>query len=414
MEALGDRRVDRVHLQREIRGQHHRRVPLRRIMSVRDGVLGRRIRGSPLLRAGGARRQLPLVLEQVVQVAVVPRDRVGGPRALEAARHRVGADAGTDGVVPTQALRLDGTTLGLQTDVVGTVGAMALAERVATDDQRHRLLVVHRHPAERLADVTGRRQRVRVAVRALRVDVDEAHLHRSERVGQLAVAAVALVAQPRVLGTPEDLVGLPGVGAPEAEAERLEPHRLEGDVAGEDEEVGPRELAAVLLLDRPEQPARLVEAGVVGPAVERREALRPGAATAATVGDAVRAGGMPGHADEQRPVMAVVGRPPVLRRRHHLDDVLLQRVEIEGLELLRVVEVLAQRVGPRRRLMKHLQVELIRPPVLVRIGPRLLGGGGRDCWVFAFRHVGPSPLSVFLGDGWLLTPRRSRGIGPSR
>ena len=170
---------------------------------------------------------------------------------------------------------------------------MALAERVAADDERDRLLVVHRHAAEGLADVPAGGQRIRVAVGPLRVHVDQAHLHGAERIGELPVAAVALVSEPRVLGAPEHLVGLPDVLAPEAEAERLEPHRLDGAVAGEDEQIGPGDLPAVLLLDRPEQPARLVEVRVVGPTVERSEALRAFAATAAAVGDAVRARGVP-------------------------------------------------------------------------------------------------------------------------
>src|SRR5664280_2538515 len=129
-----------------------------------------------------------------------------------------------------------------------------------------------------------------------RVHVDQAHLHGAERTGELPVAAVALVAEPGVLRPPEHLLGLPDVLTPEAEAERREAHRLHGDVAGEDEQVGPGELAPVLLLDRPEQAARLVEVRVVGPAVERSEALRAGPATAAAVGDAVRARGVPRHA----------------------------------------------------------------------------------------------------------------------
>jgi hypothetical protein len=36
-------------------------------------------------------------------------------------------------------------------------------------------------------------------------------------------------------------------------------HAVDGDVAGEDHEVGPGDLLAVLLLDGPEQAARLVE-----------------------------------------------------------------------------------------------------------------------------------------------------------
>ena len=101
--------------------------------------------------------------------------------------------------------------LGLRTDVVGAGGTVALAERVAADDERDRLLVVHRHAGEGLADVAGGGERIRVAVRALRVHVDQAHLHGAERTGELPVAAVALVAEPRVLGAPEDLVGLPDV-----------------------------------------------------------------------------------------------------------------------------------------------------------------------------------------------------------
>ena len=157
VEALRDRRVDRIHPQREVRRQHHRRVPLRRIVGIRHRALGLGIRRRPLLRAGGARRQLPLVLEQVVEVPVVPLRRVVGPGALEAAGDRVGALAAAEAVLPAQALLLDRAALGLRPDVLGTGGAVALAERVAADDERDRLLVVHRHAGEGLADVPGRR-----------------------------------------------------------------------------------------------------------------------------------------------------------------------------------------------------------------------------------------------------------------
>ena len=294
---------------------------------------------------------------------------------------------------------------------------MALADRVATDDEGDRLLVVHRHPTEGLANVPGGSQRIRVAVRPLRVDVDQTHLHGAERTGELPVAAVALIAEPRVLGPPEDLVRLPEVLSPEAEAERLEAHRFVGTVAGEDQKIGPGDLAAVLLLDRPEQPAGLVEAHVVGPTIEGGEALSAAVATASAVGDAVGTCGMPRHPDEERPVVAVVGRPPVLRRRHHLHDVPLQRVEVERLELFGVVEVLVHRVGPGRVLVEDLQVQLVRPPVPVRPGPSRLGLRRGDDWVLALRHVRPSPLWVFASDGWCVvarSPRHTRGIDPSR
>jgi hypothetical protein len=361
----------------------------------------------PLLRAGRALGELPLVGEERLEEAVVPGDRGRRPGALQPAGDRVLALALAEGVLPAQAHRLDGAALGLRPHQRRVARAVGLSERVATGDEGDGLLVVHRHAGEGVADVARRRQRIRPAVRPFRVDVDEPHLHGAERPAELAVAAVALVAEPRVLRPPEDLLGLPHVLAPEAEAERLEAHRLQRAVAGEHQQVGPRDLPAVLLLDRPEQPAGLVEVGVVRPAVQRGEALRAVTAASAPVGDAVGAGRVPAHADEQGAVVPVVGRPPVLRRGHHLEQVPLQRLDVERGELPRVVEVLAHGVGPGRVLVQDLQVELVRPPVLVRPGPGVLDGRCRDCRVLALAgalrrglvvhpeavtHVGRSPL----------------------
>ena len=246
---------------------------------------------------------------------------------------------------------------------------MGLAEGVAAGHEGDRLLVVHGHAAEGLADVAGGASRVWLAIRAFGVDVDEAHLDRGERVLEVALVGVALVAEPGALTAPVDVVlGLPDVLAAAGEAERLEPHRFQGDVASEHEQVGPGELAAVLLLDREQQPPSLVEVRVVGPAIEWGEALRAGAGAAAAVAGAVGAGAVPGHADEERAVMAIVRRPPGLRRRHQRVQVLHDRVQVEGLELLRVVERLAERVGLARVLVEDVQVELVGPPVAVHPG----------------------------------------------
>ena len=48
------------------------------------------------------------------------------------------------------------------------------------------------------------------------------------------------------------------VNAPTGEAKGLEPRRFECTVARKDHQVGPRNLLAILLLDRPEQPTGLV------------------------------------------------------------------------------------------------------------------------------------------------------------
>src|SRR5205814_560492 len=312
-------------------------------------------------------------------------------------------------VLPAEALLLQAGTLWFGTDVLGIRGStMSLADRVAAHDERNRLLVIHRHAAERFANVPGGKGRIGVEARPLRDHVDQAHVIGAERPLDLPVAGVALVSKPGVLRAPEDLVGLPDVGSPEAEAERLEAHRFISTVAGEDDQVGPGDLPAVLLLDRPEQPARPVEVRVVGPAVEGGKALSALAAAAPAVGDAVRAGSMPRHPDKERPVVAVVGRPPVLRGRHHLLDVLLQGVQVKRLEFLRIVEILAHRIGQGRVWVENREVELIRPPVLVRPGPSPLGSRRGDYWVLAFaavvRHVDP-PLWLFPA-----TNGRERGL----
>ena len=182
---------------------------------------------------------------------------------------------------------------------------------------------------------------------------------------ELTLAAVALVAEPGSFRSPEEFFRLPDVGPAAAEAEGLEAHRLERDVAGEDHEVGPGDLAAVLLLDRPQQAARLVEVRVVRPAVERREALLAAAGATAAVGDAVRARAVPGHADEERPVVTEVRWPPVLGIRHQCMEVLDDCIEVEALELLRVVERRAHRIRGRRVVMEDAKVQLVRPPVAI-------------------------------------------------
>ena len=260
-----------------------------------------------------------------------------------------------------------GRAFRLRPDMGRRAGAVGFAEGVAAGDQRDRLLVVHRHAREGLADIAARSEHARLAVRPFGVHVDQAHLHGGQRILEIAVAGVALVVQPLALAPPVNvLFRLPDVLAAAAEAEGLEAHRLQGAVAGEDHQVGPRDLVAVLLLDRPEQPPRLVEVDVVGPTVEGRKALGAGPRAAAAVAGAVGARAVPRHPDEEPAVVTVVGRPPVLRVGHQRVEVLLQGRQVELLEFLSVVELLAHGIGQGGVLVEDLQVQLVRPPVPVR------------------------------------------------
>ncbi len=82
-----------------------------------------------------------------------------------------------------------------------------------------------------------------------------------------------------------------------------------------------------------------------GQLIERGEALLPAVGAAAAVGRAIGARRVPGHADEERAVMAVVRRPPGLAVGHQRGEVGLERLVVERVERLGIVEVLAVRVG---------------------------------------------------------------------
>ncbi len=247
---------------------------------------------------------------------------------------------------------------------------MGFAERVSAGDEGHRLLVIHRHAGEGLADIPCRSDWIRLSIGPFRIHVNQAHLNGGERILELTVAAVALVGQPLALRPPVNVFfRLPDVLAPAAETEGLESHRLQSDVTGEDHQVGPGYFPAVLLLDRPEQPARLVEAHVVRPTVEGRKSLCSGTRAASAIGDTVRAGAMPRHTDEERPIVAVVRGPPVLRCRHQGMEVLDHGIQVEALEFFRIIELLVHRIGQGGVLVQDLQVQLIRPPARIRRAP---------------------------------------------
>ena len=78
---------------------------------------------------------------------------------------------------------------------------------------------------------------------------------------------------------------------------------------------------------------------------------------------------MPRHPDEERPVVAVVRGPPVLRIRHQGMEVLDHCVELDALECLGVVERLAHGAGQLRVLAQDIQVQSVGPPICVRGSP---------------------------------------------
>src|SRR5262249_243484 len=105
IEATRDLLVGRVEPQREVRGQHGRRMLLRLVVSIRHR--GSTAFGLPLPGAGWALGQLPFVVEQVIEVVVAPLRRRLRPGDLRAAGDAVGPDARAKCALPAEALILD-------------------------------------------------------------------------------------------------------------------------------------------------------------------------------------------------------------------------------------------------------------------------------------------------------------------
>ena len=372
-ELLADRAIGGVHLHRHVGIGHHRHGLDRGILDIGGHVFGVDVHGLPLIGAGGRFPQLPFMSEQHVEIAHVPLGGVGRPRALDAADHLVATDAAAAFLgVPAQALLMQRRTFRLRAHVLSPAVAVAFADGVTARGQRDGFLIVHGHPGEGLADVLGGGHRIGLAVHAFGVHIDQTHLHGCQRVfHRLGLCHVRIAAfrpfQELLLGAPVDvLFGVPDVLAAKGETERLQTRLLIGDGPGQYDQVGPADLVAVFLLDRPQQTAALVGVVVVGPAVQRRKALVAGARTTTPVAKTVRSGGVPGDAREHADIAAPVRGPPLLAVGHQGADVVLQRLDVQRLQRLAIVEVGAKRVRLAVMLVQDVEVQRTGPPIGVR------------------------------------------------
>src|SRR5215467_12907465 len=160
----------------------------------------------PLMRTGRTLSQFPFILEQIFEVVVAPLRWRCSPDDFQPTADRVATFAGLEFAPPTQALLLDGCGFRLWADQGRITGPVSLAEGVATRDQRDRFFVIHRHAAEGFANIFCCGEWIRIAVRAFRIDVDQAHLHSAEGILKITLAAVALIGQPLAFWAPVDVI----------------------------------------------------------------------------------------------------------------------------------------------------------------------------------------------------------------
>src|SRR5690554_216272 len=368
-ELLADCTVLRIHLHGHVGIGHDRIVALGRITGVQRLILFLDIDWLPLPGTSRALLQLPFVAEQKVKVPHIELGRMGCPGAFNTGSHSIGSLTLHVRVAPAKALLFYISCFRLGAKGTGVTVTVTLTNRVATGRQGCSFFIVHRHAGEGYAYLLTGFDRIRLAVHAFRVYIDQAHLNRGKRVFHgvwLFYVAVTLIrrCQPLFLVTPVDVFfRVPDVLTAEGEAVRRQPHRLIGYGTGQDNQVSPAQFVAVLFLDRPQQTAGLVEADVIGPGVQWSEALVTGTTATTAVLDTVSTGSVPGHTNHQAAIVAPVCRPPVLAIGHQCVQVFLDGFEIELFDFFTVIEVFTQRIGFTVMLMQDVKVQRLRPPI---------------------------------------------------
>src|SRR6202165_5801700 len=132
------------------------------------------------MSTGRALSQFPFVAEQVGEEVVAPLGWRLGPNDFEAAADRVSTKTFTKFILPSQALVLDVGSLWFGAHVVGgNRGTVGLAERVPAGNQCDCFFVVHGHPAEGFANVSGCCYGIGLAIWPFGCHVNQAHLNRA-------------------------------------------------------------------------------------------------------------------------------------------------------------------------------------------------------------------------------------------
>src|SRR5579862_2338324 len=105
----------------KIGGQHGWGMMLRPIVCVRHGIGAGAVLRRPLKCPRRTLREFPIVLEKVLEVIVAPLRRRGGPDDLQTATDRVIPAAGSEFILPAEALLLHVGRFWLRADILGRI-----------------------------------------------------------------------------------------------------------------------------------------------------------------------------------------------------------------------------------------------------------------------------------------------------
>ena len=124
----------------------------------------------------------------IIQLIFPLQVLLGFGRASSPITGAIVAISGLAGVSPFQVAKRTFIPM-----LFGTAITMTFTNRMPSRCQGNRFLVVHRHARESNTDIVGCFERVRLAINAFRINIDQPHHHRRQRIFQITF--------PRVTGT---------------------------------------------------------------------------------------------------------------------------------------------------------------------------------------------------------------------
>ena len=127
------------------------------------------------------------------------------------------------------------------TNKLRITSAMCLTKCVTTSNKCHSLFIIHSHPAKCLTHILRTQQRIWISIRAFRVNINQTHLHRCQRIIQrLACIAIAIIIQPSCFCTPVNIFfRMPDIRASTAKTKGLATHRFNRHISSKNKQVCP-------------------------------------------------------------------------------------------------------------------------------------------------------------------------------
>ena len=188
--------VDGIKTQSQVGCGHDGGMGLAGIVGIYNSFCSFRICGNPLVCSCRTLYQIPVILEQRLQIAHIPFGGIWFPSSFNTAGDGVTTFTSTEFIVPAQAHFFNGGSFWLWSHISGISCSVGFTKGMTTSNEGNGFLIIHAHSSKGGADVTARSHCIRHTVGAFGIYVNQSHLYSCQGIVQLAVASVAIVIKP--------------------------------------------------------------------------------------------------------------------------------------------------------------------------------------------------------------------------